>query len=150
MGVEELRACEQGLHRRRCVTKHLAPTPLAYAAGFLLAETVPRKNRPFRPFVKHHKTHKNKKYIKKKIKKKRCLLRCIFSLVCGWLIDSTNSSFQFAPQPTRLELNGFERYRHSGESKAMANWKLRQVHTPAPVKPLFACSQFFYSHMYKL
>jgi hypothetical protein len=70
MGVEELRACEQGLHRRRCVTKHLAPTPLAYAAGFLLAETVPRKNRPFRPFVKPQNNtiqEQKKKYIKKNL-----------------------------------------------------------------------------------
>ena len=68
MGVEEQWACELGLHRRRCVTKHLAPTPLAYAAGFLLAETVPRKNRPFWwPFVKEKQqnTKQNKKNKKK-------------------------------------------------------------------------------------
>ena len=81
MGVEELRACEQGLHRRRCVTKHLAPTPLAYAAGFLLAETVPRKNRPFRPFVMHQNTtFQNKK--KKKQKKYRVAV-CCFGICRG-------------------------------------------------------------------
>ena len=137
MGVEEQWACELGLHRRRCVTKHLAPTPLAYAAGFLLAETVPRKNRPFWwPFVKEK--QQNTKQNKKNKKKKYlfvCLLMCCFWVIWCFVIYVFISSFQFAPQPTRLELNGFERYRHSGESKAMANWKLRQVHTPAPVKP---------------
>jgi hypothetical protein len=82
MGVEELRACEQGLHRRRCVTKHLAPTPLAYAAGFLLAETVPRKNRPFRPFV----STKTTQYRTNKKKNKN---KCVFLfLVFFWLCSS--------------------------------------------------------------
>jgi hypothetical protein len=74
----------------------------------------------FRPFV-NQKTTQYKTKKKKKIKK----FCCFFLMQVRWLgvlaIYVFISSFQFAPQPTRLELNGFERYRHSGESKAMAN-----------------------------